>query len=60
MGKEAVLLLRIRMTEKEDANKIIHDTNVVKQSIAEKFPQFTTIFIEPDNLFNDYEKAEES
>ena len=54
MGSEAVLLLRVRMAEKEDAKKIIEDIDVIEKSISEKFPQFTTIFIEPANKFEDF------
>lgn len=49
MGSEAVLLMRVRMAEKEDAKKIIEDIDTIEKSISEKFPQFTTIFIEPAN-----------
>ena len=54
MGKEAVLLMRVRMVEKEDAKKIIEDIDAIEKSISEKFPQFTTIFIEPANKFEDF------
>ena len=54
MGSEAVLLMRVRMVEKEDAKKIIEDIDVIEKSISEKFPQFTTIFIEPANKFEDF------
>ena len=54
MGSEAVLLLRVRMTEKEDAKKIIEDIDLIEKSISEKFPQFTTIFVEPANKFEDF------
>ena len=54
MGRDAVLLIRARMREKEDATKLVSDINVLEQSLAEAFPQFTTIFIEPDNKFVDF------
>ena len=54
MGSEAVLLMRVRMVEKEDAKKIIEDIDAIEKSISEKFPQFTTIFIEPANKFEDF------
>lgn len=54
MGSEAVLLLRVRMAEKEDAKKIIEDIDVIEKSISERFPQFTTIYIEPANKFEDF------
>lgn len=54
MGSEAVLLLRVRFVETEDAAKLLNDINDVERSISEKFPQFTTIFIEPDNKFQDF------
>lgn len=54
MGSEAVLLMRVRMAEKEDAKKIIEDIDTIEKSISEKFPQFTTIFIEPANKFEDF------
>ena len=53
-GKQAVLLLRVRMAEKEDAQKLLADISAVEQSIWERFPQFTRIFIEPDNKFEDF------
>lgn len=54
MGKEAVLLLRVRMVEKEDAKKIIEEIDEIESSISADFPQFTTIFIEPANKFGDF------
>jgi hypothetical protein len=42
------------MVEKEDAKKIIEDIDAIEKSISEKFPQFTTIFIEPANKFEDF------
>jgi cation diffusion facilitator family transporter len=53
-GAEAVLMLRVRMAETEDAQKLLKDINDVEISIFAKFPQFTTIFIEPDNKFKDF------
>lgn len=52
MGRDAVLMIRARMREKEDAAKLIDDINNLEQLIQSKFPQFTTIFVEPDNKFN--------
>ncbi len=54
MGKEAVLLLRVRLKEKEDAKKVFEDIDAIEKSISQKFPQFTTIFVEPANKFEDF------
>lgn len=54
MGVEAVLMLRCRMTEKEDAQKLLADINAVEKSIFEAFPQFTHIYLEPDNQVEDF------
>ena len=54
MGKEAVLLLRVRLKEKEDAKKVFEGIDAIEKSISEKFPQFTTIFVEPANKFEDF------
>ena len=54
MGNEAVLMVRARMAEKEDAAKLINDINELERKIFERFPQFTTIFVEPDNKFEDF------
>lgn len=54
MGSEAVLLLRVRMVEKENAEKLIEDIDTIEKSIAGKFPQFTTIYIEPANKLEDF------
>ena len=35
-------------------NKIIEDIDAIEKSISEKFPQFTTIFVEPANKFVDF------
>lgn len=53
MGKEAVLLLRVRLVEKEDGQKILEDIADITKSISEKFPQFTTIFVEPATTFEE-------
>ena len=42
--EEAAALL-----EKENAEKLIEDIDAIEKSIAGKFPQFTTIYIEPAN-----------
>jgi cation diffusion facilitator family transporter len=54
MGTEVVLMLRVRMTEKEDAQKLLNDINEIEKAIFAEFPQFTTIFVEPDNKFEDF------
>ena len=54
MGKEAVLLLRVRLVETEDAKVIIDSISEIEKSISSKFPQFTTIFIEPANTFEEF------
>ena len=54
MGKEAVLLLRVRLKETEDAKKVFEDIDAIEKSISSKFPQFTTIFVEPANKFEDF------
>ena len=54
MGKEALLLIRARFREKEDANELLKDINSVELSVSKRFPQFTTIYIEPDYKFHDF------
>lgn len=54
MGRECVLMLRVRMLERDDAQKMLADINRVEREIHEKFPQFTTIFLEPDNQIEDF------
>lgn len=54
MGKDAVLLLRVRMVEKEDATRLLADINTVEKSIFARFPEFTQIFVEPDSKFEDF------
>jgi cation diffusion facilitator family transporter len=54
MGDDAVLMLRVRMREKEDATKLVDDINDLERVIFARFPQFTTIFVEPDNQFKDH------
>lgn len=54
MGSQIVLLLRIRTKEMESDDDLIDYLREVKASLYEAFPQFTTIFIEPDNEFEDH------
>jgi divalent metal cation (Fe/Co/Zn/Cd) transporter len=54
MGAESVLMLRVRMAEKEDAAKLLDDINELEKLIFARFPEMTTIFVEPDNKFEDF------
>lgn len=51
---EALLLIRARFSEKEDAAKLLDDIDHLEFSINEKFPQFKKIYVEPDNKHEDY------
>lgn len=55
LGHEnALLLIRARFTEKEDAAKLLDNINHLEKSINDKFPQFEMIYVEPDNKAEDY------
>lgn len=54
-GSSALLMIRARMSEKDDAQKLIADINSLEQKISAEFPEFfNQIFVEPDNKFADY------
>lgn len=53
-GKTAILMLRVRMVEKESVKKLIDDINNVERSIHSKFPFFNIISVEPDNSHRDF------
>ena len=48
-GETAVAMIRARMTEKENAEKLLFDINEVERRLHERFPIFEDIFFEPDN-----------
>lgn len=54
MGTQIVLLLRVRTMQLESQDELIDYLREVKAGLYEAFPQFTTIFIEPDNEFEDH------
>ena len=48
VGKEAVLMLRVRLVAEENADDLIESIKRIEEGITDRFPQFTTIFIKPD------------
>lgn len=54
MGRDAILLLRVRMREHDSVEQLLADINALEQQIITAHPQFTEIFVEPDNQFTDY------
>jgi len=54
MGRDAVLLLRVRMRERDHVEQLLADINELERQIITELPQFTEIFIEPDNQFVDF------
>lgn len=54
MGDDALLLIRARFTETEDAKQLIQDINDLEAQLYERFPIFERIFVEPDNKFEDF------
>jgi len=54
LGKEVLLLLRVRIINMESHEQLIDYLRTVKAGIYEKFPQFTVVYIEPDDQFKDH------
>jgi cation diffusion facilitator family transporter len=54
LGEDALLMIRARFREKENVPQLLKDINDLELAISEQFPQFTQIFVEPDDKYQDY------
>lgn len=54
LGEEALLLIRARFVGPETAKELVDTINDLERGLYGEFPEFTRIFVEPDDQFEDF------